>query len=70
MRERKAREGERGKGEEIQKGGTECRGRERDIVRRFRNKRELLPVIQYREIDKHNSFFSYSFHDSSGISVF
>lgn len=50
-REKSRRERERGKGEEIQKGGTECRGRERDIVRRFRNKRKLLPVIQYRETD-------------------
>lgn len=38
----RAIERERGKGEEIQKGVTEWRGRERDIVRRFRNKRELL----------------------------
>ena len=40
------KERERGKGEEIQKGVTEWRGRERDIVRRFRNKRELLPDRQ------------------------
>lgn len=44
-----ARTREREKGEEIQKGGTEWRGRERHIVRRFRNKRELLPVIQHRQ---------------------
>lgn len=42
----RARKRERGKGEEIQKGVTEWRGRERDIVRRFRNKRELLPDRQ------------------------
>lgn len=42
---------ERGKGEEIQKGGTEWRGKQRDIVR-FRNKKELLPVIQYRQTDR------------------
>jgi len=33
----RGREHERVKGEEIQKGGTEWRGRERDIVRRSRN---------------------------------
>lgn len=47
QRERERQRGG-GEGEEIQKGGTELRGRERDLVRRFRSKRELLPVIQYR----------------------
>lgn len=42
----RARKRERGKGEEIQKGVTEWRARERDIVRRFRNKKELLPDRQ------------------------
>ncbi len=44
------RERERGKGEEIQKGGTELRRRERDIVRRCRSKKELLPVVQLQTV--------------------
>lgn len=62
-------ERERGKGEEIQKGGTEWRGRERDIVRRFSNKKELLPVIQYRQTDTTHFPPAASMH-SSVTSVF
>ena len=58
-------ERERGKGEEIQKGGTEWRGRERHIVRRFRNKRQFLPVKQHRQTNTTHFLPAASIHSGS-----